>query len=235
MAWSRPGAGRVPGLSEWRGGHRSHAGALARSGGWRCWSTAYAQESPGHGRGAGALAGVVTIQGPGQPPRAGVRRAGRTSVRARDGALADGASRALRVVELPDHHPDPFDRLVVARVQEPAIPLVVAHHQLSACAVDLVPTGDRAGRDACEQLTSACRSRCPRGGTLRTHTPADGLRVIDSLHRRGVLPGHCLDVQVGLHHARRDIDRCASTGCRSNRLAVLLGDVGAPADGREVA
>lgn len=46
---------------------------------------------------------------------------------------------ALRVAELPDHHNDPFDRLLVAQAQELAIPIVTADPQLSAYAVDLVP------------------------------------------------------------------------------------------------
>jgi PIN domain nuclease of toxin-antitoxin system len=45
---------------------------------------------------------------------------------------------ALRVAELPDHHNDPFDRLLVAQAQELAIPIVTADHQLSAYSVDLV-------------------------------------------------------------------------------------------------
>jgi PIN domain nuclease of toxin-antitoxin system len=45
---------------------------------------------------------------------------------------------ALRVAELPDHHNDPFDRLLVAQAQELAIPIVTADHQLAAYSVNLV-------------------------------------------------------------------------------------------------
>lgn len=45
---------------------------------------------------------------------------------------------ALRVADLPDHHNDPFDRLLVAQAQELVIPIVTADHQLSAYAVGLV-------------------------------------------------------------------------------------------------
>lgn len=45
---------------------------------------------------------------------------------------------ALRVADLPDHHNDPFDRLLVAQAQELVIPIVTADHQLSAYSVGLV-------------------------------------------------------------------------------------------------
>lgn len=45
---------------------------------------------------------------------------------------------ALRVAELPDHHNDPFDRLIIAQAQELAIPIVTADEQLSEYSVDLV-------------------------------------------------------------------------------------------------
>lgn len=47
---------------------------------------------------------------------------------------------ALRVADLPDHHNDPFDRLLIAQAQELAIPIVTADQQLGAYAVDLVLT-----------------------------------------------------------------------------------------------
>jgi PIN domain nuclease of toxin-antitoxin system len=46
---------------------------------------------------------------------------------------------ALRVADLPDHHDDPFDRLIVAQAQELRIPVVTADRQLSAYPVDVVP------------------------------------------------------------------------------------------------
>jgi PIN domain nuclease of toxin-antitoxin system len=45
---------------------------------------------------------------------------------------------ALRVADLPDHHNDPFDRLIVAQAQELGIPIVTADEQLSAYSVDIV-------------------------------------------------------------------------------------------------
>ena len=45
---------------------------------------------------------------------------------------------ALRVADLPDHHNDPFDRLLVAQAQDLAIPIVTADQQMSAYSVDLV-------------------------------------------------------------------------------------------------
>jgi PIN domain nuclease of toxin-antitoxin system len=44
---------------------------------------------------------------------------------------------ALRVADLPDHHDDPFDRLIVAQAQELRIPVVTADAQLYS--VDIVP------------------------------------------------------------------------------------------------
>jgi PIN domain nuclease of toxin-antitoxin system len=46
---------------------------------------------------------------------------------------------ALRVADLPDHHNDPFDRLIVAQAQELRIPVVTADGQLSAYSVHIVP------------------------------------------------------------------------------------------------
>jgi PIN domain nuclease of toxin-antitoxin system len=43
------------------------------------------------------------------------------------------------VADLPDHHDDPFDRLIVAQAQELSIPVVTADRQLSAYPVDVVP------------------------------------------------------------------------------------------------
>lgn len=44
----------------------------------------------------------------------------------------------LRVSELPEHHRDPFDRLLVAQAQVLRIPLVTADQQLAAYEVDLI-------------------------------------------------------------------------------------------------
>jgi PIN domain nuclease of toxin-antitoxin system len=45
---------------------------------------------------------------------------------------------ALRTSELPDHHNDPFDRLLIAQAQVLRIPLVTADKQLAAYEVDIV-------------------------------------------------------------------------------------------------
>ena len=44
---------------------------------------------------------------------------------------------ALRVHALPDHHRDPFDRLLVAQAQVEAVPLVSRDRQLTLYAVEL--------------------------------------------------------------------------------------------------
>jgi PIN domain nuclease of toxin-antitoxin system len=46
----------------------------------------------------------------------------------------------LRVAELPDHHRDPFDRLLVAQAQALGVPLVTADRQLSVYDVETVYT-----------------------------------------------------------------------------------------------
>jgi PIN domain nuclease of toxin-antitoxin system len=45
---------------------------------------------------------------------------------------------ALRVSELPDHHSDPFDRLLIAQAQVLRIPVVTADKQIEAYDVDIV-------------------------------------------------------------------------------------------------
>lgn len=60
-----------------------------------------------------------------------MRRAGTTP-------LAVEHDHVLRVAELPDHHRDPFDRLLVAQAQALGVPLVTADRQLSAYDVTLV-------------------------------------------------------------------------------------------------
>jgi PIN domain nuclease of toxin-antitoxin system len=44
----------------------------------------------------------------------------------------------LRVAELPDHHRDPFDRLLVAQAQILRVPIITADRQLAAYEVDVV-------------------------------------------------------------------------------------------------
>lgn len=77
----------------------------------------------------------------------------------RDGqghASADRARPCSPGAELPDHHNDPFDRLLVAQAQELAIPIMTADPQLSAYAVDWVPV--------CEVSTPAGGWRARRAG-----------------------------------------------------------------------
>ncbi|GAC1354981.1 MAG: type II toxin-antitoxin system VapC family toxin [Acidimicrobiales bacterium] len=45
---------------------------------------------------------------------------------------------ALRVAELPEHHRDPFDRLLVAQAQALGIPIVTADDQFAPYEVELV-------------------------------------------------------------------------------------------------
>ena len=46
---------------------------------------------------------------------------------------------ALRTSELPDHHNDPFDRLLIAQAQTLGIPIMTADRQINAYDVDIVP------------------------------------------------------------------------------------------------
>ncbi|SDY89281.1 PIN domain nuclease, a component of toxin-antitoxin system (PIN domain) [Modestobacter sp. DSM 44400] len=45
---------------------------------------------------------------------------------------------ALRVADLPEHHSDPFDRLLVAQAQLLDVPIVTADGQLAAYEVEIV-------------------------------------------------------------------------------------------------
>jgi PIN domain nuclease of toxin-antitoxin system len=47
---------------------------------------------------------------------------------------------ALRVADLPQHHTDPFDRLLVAQAQLLGVPIVTADPQLNAYEVEIIPT-----------------------------------------------------------------------------------------------
>ena len=57
-------------------------------------------------------------------------------------AVAAGAQSYVAIAEwvadLPDHHNDPFDRLIVAQAQELRIAVVTADEQLSAYSVQIV-------------------------------------------------------------------------------------------------
>lgn len=47
---------------------------------------------------------------------------------------------ALRVADLPQHHSDPFDRLIVAQAQLLGVPIVTADPQLDAYEVEIIST-----------------------------------------------------------------------------------------------
>lgn len=53
-------------------------------------------------------------------------------------SLAIEHDHALRVADLPDHHRDPFDRLIVAQAQCLDVPIVTADQQLSAYDIRVV-------------------------------------------------------------------------------------------------
>lgn len=63
---------------------------------------------------------------------------------ARDGiaSLAIEPIHALRVASLPDHHRDPFDRLLIAQAQVEDIPLLTADPQMAAYEIDRIPAGE---------------------------------------------------------------------------------------------
>ena len=54
--------------------------------------------------------------------------------------LAIEVDHALRVSELPEHHRDPFDRLLVVQAQALSLRLVTSDRQLDAYEVDLLRT-----------------------------------------------------------------------------------------------
>jgi PIN domain nuclease of toxin-antitoxin system len=47
---------------------------------------------------------------------------------------------ALRVADMPDHHRDPFDRLLVAQAQALDIPIVTADDQFGLYDVEVIPS-----------------------------------------------------------------------------------------------
>jgi PIN domain nuclease of toxin-antitoxin system len=52
---------------------------------------------------------------------------------------------ALRVAELPLHHRDPFDRLLVAQAQMEGLPLMTADPKLAAYDVEIIWAGREEG------------------------------------------------------------------------------------------
>jgi PIN domain nuclease of toxin-antitoxin system len=71
-----------------------------------------------------------------EPPRTfipdRIRRSGMTP-------LSVEHDHVVRVADLPDHHGDPFDRLLVAQAQALSVPLVTADRTLTAYDITLVP------------------------------------------------------------------------------------------------
>ena len=54
-------------------------------------------------------------------------------------ALPIEQAHALRVADLPEHHGDPFDRLIIAQAQLLNVPIVTADDQFVAYEVETVP------------------------------------------------------------------------------------------------
>ena len=54
-------------------------------------------------------------------------------------ALPVEPAHALRVADLPEHHGDPFDRLIIAQAQLLNVPIVTADGQFDAYEVETVP------------------------------------------------------------------------------------------------
>ena len=55
-----------------------------------------------------------------------------------DRVLAVEAVHVFRVFELPDHHRDPFDRLLVAQCQVENVPIVTSDSALTKYAIDVI-------------------------------------------------------------------------------------------------
>ena len=55
-----------------------------------------------------------------------------------DSVLAVEAVHVFRVFELPDHHRDPFDRLLVAQCQVENVPIVTSDSALTKYAIDVI-------------------------------------------------------------------------------------------------
>jgi len=53
--------------------------------------------------------------------------------------LAISGAHALRVADLPDHHRDPFDRIIVAQSLVEGLPLLTADRELRAYGAELMP------------------------------------------------------------------------------------------------
>jgi len=62
------------------------------------------------------------------------------------GTLAITAGHAMTAARLPPHHPDPFDRMLIAQAQIESFTLVSLDSRFSDYDVDLLPLGCAAGR-----------------------------------------------------------------------------------------
>jgi PIN domain nuclease of toxin-antitoxin system len=58
-------------------------------------------------------------------------------------ALPVEHAHALRVADLPEHHGDPFDRLIIAQAQLLNVPIVTADGQFGAYEVETIPACSR--------------------------------------------------------------------------------------------
>lgn len=56
-------------------------------------------------------------------------------------ALPVSQIHAVQVADLPDHHRDPFDRLLIAQAQIEGIPIVTADRSFERYDVEIVPAG----------------------------------------------------------------------------------------------
>lgn len=54
-------------------------------------------------------------------------------------ALPITQAHVVRVADLPDHHGDPFDRLLIAQAQVESIPIVTADRSFAHYDVELIP------------------------------------------------------------------------------------------------
>ena len=81
------------------------------------------------------LAGPASVLVPSYLKRSGVRQ------------LSINVEHALRAGELPMHHRDPFDRLLVAQAQMEDLVLVTADDQLRAYDVKLLAAGEEAAAE----------------------------------------------------------------------------------------
>ena len=78
--------------------------------------------------------------------------------RSGSGTLAIEHEHALRVAQLPDHHRDPFDRLLVAQAQALRIPLVSADPEFERYDVEVLRPLSQTTVQVSEPASRAARS-----------------------------------------------------------------------------